>query len=69
MRHTEYLGADTVVTCEAGDARLLVRVPGLAAIAEGSQVHLATDEELHVFDAATGQRVTPAHVAREETVP
>jgi sn-glycerol 3-phosphate transport system ATP-binding protein len=59
VRHAEYLGADTVLACEAGDATLLVRLPGRVVPDAGTQVHLATDEAVHLFDAANGLRVTP----------
>jgi sn-glycerol 3-phosphate transport system ATP-binding protein len=56
--HAEYLGADTVVACAVGEAgRLLARLPGRVAIADGARVHFAADAaELHLFDAATGRR-------------
>ena len=50
----EYLGADTILTCIAGDARLLARLPGRIDVARGAEVHLATDQPIHLFDAATG---------------
>ncbi len=56
VRHSEYLGADTVMTCTAGGSILLVRLPGLAILPEGTPVCLAIDEPLHLFDAATGRR-------------
>ena len=57
--HAEYLGADTVVACTVGDgARLLARLPGRAAIADGATVRFAADpSESHLFDAATGRRL------------
>jgi sn-glycerol 3-phosphate transport system ATP-binding protein len=53
---TEYLGADTVMTCAAGAATLLVRLPGRVILPAGTPVCLALDEMLHLFDAATGRR-------------
>ena len=53
---TEYLGADTVMTCSAGAARLLVRLPGRVILPAGTPVCLALDETVHLFDAATGRR-------------
>jgi sn-glycerol 3-phosphate transport system ATP-binding protein len=50
----EYLGAETILTCAAGEARLLARLPGRVDIAHGSAVHLVTDQPVHLFDAATG---------------
>ena len=58
VRHTEYLGADTTVACTAGDAKLLVRVPGQVMLAEGTPVHLTAEPHaLHLFDAGTGHRL------------
>ena len=53
---TEYLGADTVMTCTAGDATLLVRLPGRVILPAGTAVCLALDDRVHLFDAATGKR-------------
>ena len=56
--HAEYLGADTVVACTAGEVRLLARLPGKVALAEGSLAHLAfAPEALHFFDAETRNRI------------
>jgi sn-glycerol 3-phosphate transport system ATP-binding protein len=57
--HAEYLGADTVAACTVGDGiRLLARLPGRAVVADGATVHFAADPaDLHLFDAATGQRL------------
>jgi sn-glycerol 3-phosphate transport system ATP-binding protein len=56
VRHEEYLGADTVMTCTAGDATLLVRMPGRVILPAGTPVHLAPEQTVHLFDAATGRR-------------
>jgi sn-glycerol 3-phosphate transport system ATP-binding protein len=54
---SEYLGADTILKCAAGDEILAVRVPGRAAMGPGAIVHLAwTRDAVHVFDAASGRR-------------
>jgi sn-glycerol 3-phosphate transport system ATP-binding protein len=53
----EYLGADTVLACAAGTATLLARLPGRVALAAGTDVHLATDVALHLFDRTTGRRI------------
>ena len=59
--HAEYLGADTVVACTVGDGiRLLARLPGRVAVADGATVHFAADPaDFHLFDAATGRRLQP----------
>jgi hypothetical protein len=68
VRHAEYLGADTVLACAAGNATLLARLPGHVALAEGTPVFLANDKKLHVFDAATGNRAASGHTVREEAI-
>jgi sn-glycerol 3-phosphate transport system ATP-binding protein len=65
VRHAEYLGADTVLACQAGAATMLVRLPGRVVPREGTPVHLTTDEPVHLFDADTGRRVTPQAVQQE----
>ena len=58
--HGEYLGADTVLTCDAGGGvRLLARLPGLVSLAPGAAIHLAAEPaDIHFFDAGTGRRVS-----------
>ena len=56
VRHAEYLGADTVLACAVGDVSLLARLPGRVVLADGTPVRLASDEPIHLFDAATGRR-------------
>ncbi|HEX3993735.1 MAG TPA: ABC transporter ATP-binding protein, partial [Acetobacteraceae bacterium] len=56
VRDTEYLGADTVMTCVAGASTLLVRLPGRVILPKGTPVCLALDEPVHLFDAVTGRR-------------
>jgi sn-glycerol 3-phosphate transport system ATP-binding protein len=56
VRHAEYLGADTVLACTVGEISLLARLPGRVVLADGTPVRLATDQPLHLFDAATGRR-------------
>jgi sn-glycerol 3-phosphate transport system ATP-binding protein len=60
VRHAEYLGADTVVACAVGDVTLLARVPGRVALGDGATAFLATDEPVHLFDAASGRRIERA---------
>jgi sn-glycerol 3-phosphate transport system ATP-binding protein len=62
----EYLGADTILTCIVGEARLLARLPGRIDVARGVDVHLATDQPVYLFDAATG--VARSGVARNRPV-
>ena len=63
--HAEYLGADTVLACTVGEVNLLARLPGRVVLADGTPVRLATDEPLHLFDAATGRRIES--IAAKET--
>jgi len=60
VTHAEYLGADTVLACSAGGSTLLARLPGRVLLPDGAPVFLATDRPLHVFDAASGNRMPPA---------
>ncbi len=66
---SEYLGADTVLSCTVGGQRVLARLPGLVALPPGSDVHLITDEPPHLFDAATGLRIERVHHVPYETIP
>jgi sn-glycerol 3-phosphate transport system ATP-binding protein len=65
VKHAEYLGADTVLACAIGDVTLLARLPGRVVLADGTPVRLASDEPIHLFDAATGYRSTAMETARE----
>jgi sn-glycerol 3-phosphate transport system ATP-binding protein len=53
----EYLGADTVVTCRVGGAPILARLPGRVVVGSGTLVRLATEDPVHIFDAASGHRI------------
>jgi sn-glycerol 3-phosphate transport system ATP-binding protein len=61
----EYLGADTILACTMGEAKLLARLPGRVALEAGAMVHLTTDVPLHLFDATTGRRIDVAATATE----
>ena len=65
--HAEYLGADTVVACNAGQTILLARLAGRVALPDGARIALTTDQPIHMFDAASG-RQRDIHVARKETM-
>jgi sn-glycerol 3-phosphate transport system ATP-binding protein len=53
----EYLGADSILTCAAGDQTLAARAPGRVELPQGSAVTLAWKQDAtHLFDAATGTR-------------
>jgi sn-glycerol 3-phosphate transport system ATP-binding protein len=55
----EYLGAEALVTCALGDRSILARTRGAAAPAIGAQVSLSwLPSAAHVFDAASGKRLT-----------
>jgi len=55
---SEYLGADTVITCRLGDESLTLRAPGQLIHAVGTKLHVAAEPTaLHVFDVADGKRL------------
>jgi len=55
---TEYLGADTILTCKLGDEMLSLRAGGQLAHAPGETVRIAADPvALHLFDAQSGRRL------------
>jgi sn-glycerol 3-phosphate transport system ATP-binding protein len=55
----EYLGADTVLSCDVAGQTALARLPGKVRLAAGTPVHLAYDAaDLHRFDTETGLRLT-----------
>ena len=57
VQSSEFLGADTVVTCAYGNHTLAARVPGKAGFAAGDAIHARwRGEHVHVFDAASGAR-------------
>jgi ABC-type sugar transport system ATPase subunit len=57
VQNSEFLGADTVVTCGYGNQTLTARVPGKAMLAPGAAIHVGwRAEHVHVFDAASGRR-------------
>jgi sn-glycerol 3-phosphate transport system ATP-binding protein len=64
VEYSEYLGADTVIVCLVGDAIMLARVPAHVAVPVGSQVRLATDGPIHLFDRSSGQRVESREIVR-----
>ena len=67
VRRAEFLGADTVLDCTVGGARVLARVPGRAMLPEGSAVRLAYDPgALHVFGSEGARLPAPA---MEEALP
>ena len=63
----EYLGADTVLACAVGEARLLARLAGRVTLQAGERVCLGSDAAIHLFDAASGARID-AVAAIKETV-
>ena len=59
VRHAEYLGADTVLSCDFEGQPLLARLPGRVQLDPGTSVTIGFDQaSLHRFDHDTGQRKT-----------
>jgi sn-glycerol 3-phosphate transport system ATP-binding protein len=57
VKSVEYLGADSILTCEAGGQPLAVRAPGRVTLAPGAPVRLSwSPDAVHVFDARSGSR-------------
>jgi multiple sugar transport system ATP-binding protein len=57
VRVVEPLGADTLVRLDAGDQKLVARVPGIPDWRPGDRVGVKLDrQKLHLFDAA-GERI------------
>ena len=53
----EYLGADSIIDCRAGEERIAVRAQGKAALASGAQVGLTWPiNAVHVFETESGLR-------------
>ena len=65
VRHVEYLGADTILACLAGEVTLLARLPGRVALAYDTLVYLTTNDPIHVFEAANGRRNRNVMTPRE----
>ncbi len=54
----EYLGADSLLLCRAGDHSITVSVKGKAKVFPGDTVGLIwKEEDIHLFDAQTGRRI------------
>ena len=57
VQTAEYFGADTIVTCQAGENTIAARLPGKHHLPAGTQLALDwLEEDCHFFDAATGAR-------------
>ena len=57
VESVEYLGADSLVSANAGGQPVLVRVDGRATVGAGDNVHIAWEREHeHHFDSTTGGR-------------
>jgi sn-glycerol 3-phosphate transport system ATP-binding protein len=51
----EYLGADSILSCSAGQQILAVRVPGRVELLPGATVHLSWSKDaVHIFDPERG---------------
>jgi sn-glycerol 3-phosphate transport system ATP-binding protein len=68
VEHAEYLGADTILGCRAGEATLLARLPGHVVQPPGTAVRLQMTAAVAVFDAASGRRLHDLpHLVTEES--
>ncbi len=57
VRGVEYLGADSVVDCDAGEERISVRAQGRVRVEAGTRVRLTwAPESVHLFETSTGRR-------------
>ena len=57
VKSVEYLGADSILTCEVGGQTLAVRAPGRVTLTPGAPVRLSwSPDAAHVFDAQSGSR-------------
>ncbi|MEL6840410.1 MAG: ABC transporter ATP-binding protein [Pseudomonadota bacterium] len=57
----EFLGADTLVECEANGHEFLAKLPGNRAFTAGETLALGmTAEDIHLFDAMTDTRIEDA---------
>ena len=59
LTHAEYLGADTVLSCDIAGQPVLARLQGQVTLTPGTPVHLDFDRsDLHRFNPETGHRLT-----------
>ncbi len=66
VEHAEYLGADTVLSCQVGEKSvMLARLAGRVSLSPGACVHLAPTGPVHLFDSVTGQRLGADFLTRE----
>ena len=57
VKTIEYLGADSILTCDAGGQALAVRAPGRVERPAGATVRLGwSKEHVHIFDEQSGRR-------------
>lgn len=57
VQASEYLGADTILTCRIGDQTLLVRLGGRPGLKDGAVVQLGWEPDaMHFFDQSSGWR-------------
>jgi sn-glycerol 3-phosphate transport system ATP-binding protein len=62
----EYLGADNMVECRLGEARLIARLPRHVSVKAADPIRLGWPEDaIHLFDTASGARLPPPAAAQE----
>ena len=55
---TEYLGAETLIVCQAGGQTITLTVQGRADVSVGDHLKISWKEEnIHLFDVANGKRI------------
>lgn len=55
---TEYLGADTLITCKVGDQTFIASSQGRLVIPAGDTIKIGWSiDHTHIFNAATGKRI------------
>lgn len=58
IEHVEYLGADVLLDCRIGEAKLLARIEGHANVQPQAEVRLVWNaDQMHFFESVSGARL------------
>ena len=58
VEHVEYLGADVLLDCRIGNAKVLARIEGHASVQSKAEVRLVWNvDQMHFFESTTGVRL------------